>query len=128
MNADPYTGNEIIITADSVPGHPQEVDVLGGTSLSCPMFSGLWAIANQAAIQAGIGTPLGQAAPLLYHLPAGAITDVNVTASQTQHNVTGTIFDPPNPPQHLSADFLAEPQPPNKRYISALYHGEVSTR
>lgn len=71
MNADSFTGNEIIITPDSVPGNPHEVDVLGGTSLSCPMFSGVWAIANQAALNAGIGTPLGQAAPLLYQLGGG---------------------------------------------------------
>jgi subtilase family serine protease len=128
MNADPDTGNEIIVTPDSVPGHPQEVDVFGGTSLSTPMFSAVWAIANQAAIDAGIGVPLGQAAPLLYSLPGGAITDVNVTAADTQNNVTGTIYNPPNPPQHLSADFLAEPQPPVKRYVSALYHSPFSTR
>jgi subtilase family serine protease len=128
MNADPYTGNEIIITPDSVVGHPQEVDVLGGTSLSTPMFSAVWAIANQAALAQGIGTPLGQAAPILYRLPGTAITDVNVPASATQHNVTGTIFDPPNPPQHLTADYLVEPGPPNQRYVSALYNSPFSTR
>jgi subtilase family serine protease len=128
MNADPETGNEVIVTPDSVKGHPQEVDVFGGTSLSTPMFSGVWAIANQAAINAGIGTPLGQAAPLLYGLSSGGITDVNVTAADTQHNVTGTIFNPPNPPQHLSADFLAQPQPPVTRYLSALFQSPVSTR
>src|SRR5262249_22328894 len=102
MDADPQTGAEIIVTPDSVPGHPQEVDVFGGTSLSCPMFSAVWAIANQAATQQGL-VPLGEAAPLLYQLPPGAITDVNVPNSAANDNVTGTIFNPQNPPQHLSA-------------------------
>ena len=53
---------------------------------------------------------------------------MNVPASATQNNVTGTIFDPPNPPQFLSADSLATPQPPNTRYLSALYNSPFSTR
>jgi subtilase family serine protease len=128
MNADPQTGNEIIVTPDSVPGHPQEVDVFGGTSLSCPMFSAVWAIANQAAANAGLSTPIGQAAPILYKLSSGAITDVNVPASAMQNNVTGTIFNPPNPPQHLSAPALAGPEEPVKQYISALFQSPASTR
>jgi hypothetical protein len=48
MNADPETGAEIIVTPNSVPGGPTFVEVFGGTSLSCPMFSAFWAIANQA--------------------------------------------------------------------------------
>ena len=66
MNADPETGNEIIVTPTSVPGDDQFVEVFGGTSLSCPMFSAFWAIANQAAG----GGPIGEAAPILYELPA----------------------------------------------------------
>jgi subtilase family serine protease len=128
MNADPQTGNEIIVTPDSVRGHPQEVAVFGGTSLSCPMFSALWAIANQAAEKAGLATPIGLAAPILYQLPAGAIRDVNVTAAETQHNVSGTVFNPPNPPQHFSPRALAEPQENTGRYVSALYNSPFSTR
>jgi subtilase family serine protease len=40
MDADPETGVEIIFTPDQVPGDPQFVTVLGGTSLSCPCFPG----------------------------------------------------------------------------------------
>ena len=43
----------------------------GGTSLSTPIFSGIWAIAQQMA-----GAPLGQAAPLIALLPKNAIQDV----------------------------------------------------
>ena len=130
MDADPQTGVEIIVTPDSVTGHPQEVDVFGGTSVACPMFSAVWAIANQAAAQQGHGL-LGEAAPILYQLPRGAIIDVNVPNSTGTTDVTGTIFNPPSPPQHLSALALATPQPPNQlsnQSISALFQSPASTR
>jgi len=81
--ADPYTGAVIAIT---VPGQIPSLiwQVWGGTSVACPMFSALWAIANQEA-----GSPLGQAAPYLYTLPAGAVTDI--VPVSTKHNVTGSI-------------------------------------
>jgi subtilase family serine protease len=127
MNADPETGNEIIVTPTSVPGDEQLVEVFGGTSLSTPMFSAFWSIANQAAAAEGLG-PLGNAAPILYELPDGAITDVNVKAADTLLNVTGTIFNPPNPPSFQSAAALAGPQPPTTRFVSALFQSSTSTR
>ena len=127
MNADPETGNEIIVTPTSVPGDEQLVEVFGGTSLSTPMFSALWAIANQAAAQEGLG-PLGNAAPILYELPDEAIIDVNVKPVDTLLNVTGTIFNPPNPPLFESAAALAGPQAPTKRFVSALFQSSSSTR
>jgi subtilase family serine protease len=121
MDADPETGVEIIVTPDSVPGHRQFVEVFGGTSLSCPMFSALWAIANQAA-----GVPLGQAAPYVYKLSGNAITDVtDITSS---FNVAGIIFDPPNPPLFETPDDLAAPLNGTKNYISALFQSSSSTR
>jgi subtilase family serine protease len=85
--ADPTTGAAILI---SVPGvePPQVWQVIGGTSLSTPMFSGLWAIANQEA-QAGGMPPLGQAAPYLYAMPADTIRDVVPITSA--HNVTASL-------------------------------------
>jgi subtilase family serine protease len=127
MNADPETGNEIIVTPTSVPGDDQFVEVFGGTSLSTPMFSALWAIANQAALQEGLG-PLGNAAPILYELPDDAIIDVNLKAADTKLNVTGTIYNPPNPPLFLSADALAGAEPPTTKFVSALFQSESSTR
>ncbi len=120
MNADPETGNEIFIT-DPRQGNNQLVEVFGGTSLSCPMFSALWAIANQAA-----GVQLGEAAPLLYELPAGSILDVVQVTSP--FNVTGTIFNPPNPPLFESANALATPEGKTKLYVSALFQSSSSTR
>jgi len=83
--ADPYTGAAILI---SVPGNvPEQVwQVWGGTSLAAPMFSGLWAIANQVA-----GAPLGQAAPYMYSMPAGTIYDIVPVGSK--NNVRGSILD-----------------------------------
>ena len=83
--ADPYTGGVILIT---VPNEypPQVWEVYGGTSLACPMFAGLWAIAQQEA-----GAPLGQAAPYLYSMPAATIRDVLPISSKT--NVTASIHE-----------------------------------
>ena len=78
--ADPFTGAAILI---SIPGQvPEQVwQVWGGTSLATPMFSGLWAIANEEAL-AGGGTELGQAAPYVYSLP-GAVFDIVPVKSKT---------------------------------------------
>jgi subtilase family serine protease len=116
---DPFTGVEIILTDPASGG--LVVEVIGGTSLSCPMFSGMWAIANQAA-----GAPLGQAAPLLYTLPTGAITDV-IDASSTS-NVTGTIKTSATTSIAVSADDLAAPLENTTSYFSAMYNSPFSTR
>jgi hypothetical protein len=81
--ADPFTGG---IIALSVPNASPELQyfVHGGTSLACPMFSALWAIARQAA-----GERLGQAAPLLYAAPPGAIEDIVPVGSSS--NVTAVL-------------------------------------
>jgi subtilase family serine protease len=90
---DPFTGGVIAITS---PGFfpPIQYTVFGGTSLATPMFAALWAIANQEA-----GQPLGQAAPYLYTLPKGAITDVlpyyplgNVTADIRESATASTFY------------------------------------
>ena len=117
--ADPYTGVEIIFTADDAGD--LAIEVIGGTSVSCPMFSGLWGIATQRAHHR-----LGNAAPRLYRLPAGAITDVAATPS-SPGNVTGTIHDASGT-QHLSASELAAPLSGQPNFISALYNSPFSTR
>jgi subtilase family serine protease len=136
MVADPQTGLELIVTPDSVPGHPQFVEVFGGTSLSAPMFSAMWALTSQAAG----GGPLGQAAPLLYSLPPSAITDVRQIGSP--NNVKGVISIPNTPPKpptiiHESAKDLAAPStcaaPPctlgnTTNFVSALFQSSTSTR
>jgi subtilase family serine protease len=85
--ADPYTGAVVAITEpNQFP--PLTYIPVGGTSLAAPTFSALWAIANQAA---GASGPLGQAAPYLYVMPAGAITDILPKTSVS--NVKGTVYE-----------------------------------
>jgi hypothetical protein len=88
------------------------------------MFSGLWAIANQAAG----GGPIGEAAPILYELPDKAIVDVNLTPVDTLLNVSGLIIDPPNAPIFESPADLAQPLENTKLFVSALYNSPNSTR
>jgi len=81
--ADPYTGVPIVLTAGGVQG----VQVgWGGTSLASPIFTALWAIANQYA-----GHSLGQAALTIAALKPGELVDVLPLSSVT--NVAGTIYD-----------------------------------
>jgi len=116
MVADPYTGAEFIDTE----GGQQFISVVGGTSLACPTFSGIWAIATQAA-----GAWLGQAAPILYDLPADAINDV--IAQNGPNNVSGTTNSPPAPPIYYSPEELVAPVQNSTEFMSLLYNG-TSTR
>lgn len=124
MDADPETGVEIIVTPDSVSGDPAYVEVFGGTSLSSPMFTAFWSIANQAA---GAG-PIGQAAPILYELDDDAINDVNLTRTDTLLNVAGVILNPPAPPLFESPAALVQPLENTKLFVSAIFQSAVSTR
>jgi subtilase family serine protease len=124
MDADPETGVEVIISPDGNPSDGTVVDLVGGTSLSAPMFSAYWAIANQAAG----GGPIGEAAPILYELPGDAITDINLTPLDTLLNVTGLIINPPNAPVFESAAALAQPLENTKLFVSALFQSSTSTR
>jgi subtilase family serine protease len=110
--ADPFTGVELIETLDG----QLSVSTIGGTSVATPMFSALMAIAAQKA-----GHGLGQAAQLVYNLPAGAVDDIVPVGSPT--NVTGTINGTP-----VMADDLAAPLGNTTTYYSALYNSPFSTR
>jgi subtilase family serine protease len=114
--ADPFTGAVILI---SIPGQiPEQVfQVVGGTSLAAPMFSGLWAIANQEAL-AGGGTELGQAAPYLYSLPAATLHDIVPVTSKT--NVTGSIRDS-NGTTLVTAAQAASADPTEHQFVSAIW-------
>ena len=113
MLADPFTGVEIIIT-DPVIG--LSVGVIGGTSLACPMFSGVMAIAAQKA-----GHGLGQAAPLVYGL--AGVRDI--LPPNPANNVSGSITDSSGTTLYTSDD-LVDPETVVP-YFTALYNG-TSTR
>lgn len=116
--ADPYTGAVIAI---SIPGQSPELvwQVWGGTSVACPMFSALWAIANQES-EANGGTALGQAAAYVYSLPAGAITDVVPVGSKT--NVTASIVDASGTTLYTPAEVFGGPAPAiTGKFVSAIW-------
>jgi subtilase family serine protease len=108
--ADPYTGAVIAIT---VPGNVPSLEwqVWGGTSVSCPMFSALWAIANQEA-----GAPLGQAAPYLYSLPAGAVYDIVPVTSKA--NVSASIQESTGTNKYTAAQVAGVS---SGKFVSAIW-------
>jgi subtilase family serine protease len=114
--ADPFTGVEII---ETISGQAT-VSVIGGTSLACPMFSGLWAIAAQKA-----GGPVGQAAQLVYGLGGGAVIDVVPVGSANDVKGTNTTSTGKT---LLSPSQLAAPLGNTKTFYSALYNSPFSTR
>jgi subtilase family serine protease len=83
--ADPFTGFAII---ETVSGTQYAEAGIGGTSLASPIFTAIWAIADQYN-----GKALGQAAPAIAKLKAGQITDVVGTSSLTTSDVAGTVYD-----------------------------------
>ena len=122
MVADPYTGVEIVETSGGQMG----VGVIGGTSLACPVFSALMAIATQA----NGGQGMGQAAPLLYGLSSSQTTSTalyDVQAYSSATNVTGSITDSSGKTKY-SADQLAAPLDGTTSYYSAFYNSPFSTR
>jgi subtilase family serine protease len=129
--ADPFTGVEIIFT-DPAGGMSQTT--IGGTSLSCPMFSALMAIAAQKA-----GHGLGQAAQLVYNLTGtNAILDI-VPKDGSPNNVTGVVDGTSFTANDLAKTAVFDGSlytPPvtsptlfsTTTYYSALYNSPFSTR
>jgi subtilase family serine protease len=110
--ADPFTGAVIAL---SEPGAAAPVyTVYGGTSLAAPMFSALWAIANQEA-----GTALGLAASYVYTMPSSTILDVTPYSSKT--NVTAAISLSATSTDHYTAADIAQPLELTKQYLTATW-------
>jgi subtilase family serine protease len=84
-DADPFTGVPVIFTEGGVQLFAAAV---GGTSLATPIFSAIWAIADQYN-----GAPLGFAAPAVARLKKGEITDVVDTSDLSVDSLSGTVFD-----------------------------------
>jgi subtilase family serine protease len=120
--ADPFTGVELVESGFDKAGNPQggnlALSTIGGTSLACPMFTAVWAIANQAH-----GRSLGQAAPLLYKLPKSAIVDILPVSSPD--NVTGEVTDDKGVSTPLTQLNLGQPETAAGFY-SALYNSPNS--
>ena len=103
--ADPDTGGVFVYYG--------ELGVVGGTSLASPVFSGIWTLATQKA-----GAPLGQAAPMLATLPAGAIRDIVPTSSPS--NVVG-FYVTTGGASFYSASNLAAPLENSTAFYSTLW-------
>ncbi len=124
LTADPYTGVTIIWSYDN-PGN-FSVGVIGGTSASCPMFSGVWAIVNQKSQQKN-GHSAGLAAPYMYSLPNNAVLDVVQTSPFSPTNLAGNIFTGAVQPMYWSPVALVGPDVPTK-FTSAFYQSAGSKR
>lgn len=83
--ADPYTGFPIVVTEKGIQYAEGGV---GGTSLASPIFTAIWAIADQVN-----GSPLGFASPAIAKLKVGEITDVAPTSPLNAENPTGSVKD-----------------------------------
>jgi subtilase family serine protease len=84
-DADPLTGFSIVTTLD---GSQTALAGVGGTSLATPIFSAIWAIANQYN-----GKSLGLAAPVVARLQKGQITDVVNTSDLSPDSLSGTLVE-----------------------------------
>jgi subtilase family serine protease len=114
--ADPQTGVEVIqtLTVNGQTGF--FIEIIGGTSLACPMFSALWTIGAEAAG----GGNIGQAAQTLYDLKDGSISDIRQVSSP--NNVTGVITTP-NGTVNLTASDISQPLFNTRRFVSSLAQG-----
>jgi len=113
--ADPFTGFALIAT---INGKQYAEAGIGGTSLASPIFTAIWAIADQYN-----GKPLGHAGQAVAKLKTGQITDVIGTSTLNTSDVTGTIYDT-NGATFYSADALfagAYPQQTQTAFPSALW-------
>ena len=113
--ADPYTGFPLVVTFEgeqlAIPGY-------GGTSLASPIFTAIWAIADQYN-----GKPLGFAAPAVAKLKDGDITDVVGTTDLNVSNPAGTIYDTNGATFYSALDLFdgSAPGQTQTEYVSALW-------
>jgi subtilase family serine protease len=108
--ADPFTGVDVVVSDSS---GDQGVAVIGGTSLSSPIFSAMWAIMDQA-----LNTSLGQAAPFVALLPSPLLRDVVPLTGPA--NTTAVETDPSGT-THYSADALSQPLFTTTEFVSTLW-------
>ncbi len=117
--ADPFTGFVIVYTQAGV----QYVEAgVGGTSLASPIFSAIWAIADQYN-----GAALGQAAPAISKLKAGQILDVLPTSDLTDFDVSGTVHDSSGTTYYSPTGLFAGLLYTTTQFTSAIYNPASNT-
>jgi subtilase family serine protease len=119
--ADPFTGIPVVLTQK---GHRDLLLEIGGTSLASPIFSALWAIAQQKA-----GHPLGQAAPTLARMQTG-LTDVVQTHSPLY--LRGSITTKKGTTAYSARNLFWPWSRPTRGFVAALFNfhwqsGSVTT-
>lgn len=111
--ADPFTG--VYIGMSNAFQNPEyNYEVIGGTSLACPMFSALWAISAQE-VPGGL---LGQAAPYVYSMPKSTISDIVPYSYKT--DITGVVEDGSGKTKYTAVE-LGEPVVNSPAFISVLW-------
>jgi subtilase family serine protease len=117
-DADPLTGFTIVATIDGVQNG---IRGIGGTSLASPLFSAIWAIAQQYNHET-----LGLAAPTIARLKPGQITDVVDTSDLTPYSLTGTVTTSQGSNFLSSLDIFGSTTPiPQTNFLVASYPGGV---
>lgn len=111
--ADPFTGFEIVVTSNGVQSAEAGI---GGTSLASPIFTAVWAIADQYNGQA-----LGQAAPAVAKLKSGQIHDVLPTSDLTVSDVSGTVYDSNGPTFYSQTGLFAGLLGTQHGFVSAIW-------
>lgn len=108
--ADPYTGVPIVVTEEGVQG----VEVgWGGTSLASPIFTAIWALAQEK-----VGKALGQASPTIAGLKTGLKDVVPVTFAANPHGSITTAAGT----KEVGSDTLFEYLIPDSQpFVSAMF-------
>jgi subtilase family serine protease len=113
--ADPLTG-AIIEMTDPNTGEPSW-GTIGGTSLATPIFSAIWALADEAA-----GESLGQAAPVVANMSPFALRDV-LPIKATLHNTSASIsFRGGAPTLYTPAQLFGLPASQKAGFLGVLYY------
>jgi subtilase family serine protease len=113
---DPYTGFPVVLT-DS--GRLKLFKGFGGTSLSSPIFTAIWAIAQEKA-----GHPLGQAAPTLARMKTG-LTDVLPLSNA--HSLSGSITNKAGTTTYSTGQIFAPLDTPNPVFVGAQWPDHTAT-
>jgi subtilase family serine protease len=113
--ADPYTGVPIVLTENK----QQDIYIgVGGTSLASPIFTAIWAIADQKA-----GHPLGQASPTIAALTKG-VTDVLPVSNGD--DVKGSVTDSGGTKKYSTDALFAGLIPDEQDFIAGLWNPDAT--